>query len=616
VQFSPTAGGLRTATISIANDDSNESPYDLTLTGTGAAIPLAITQQPGSFLCCVGSTATFSGAGSGPSLTYQWQRQAAGTGDFVNVANATNTSYTTPPLTASDDGAAFRLVVSSGTTNISSNIGLLTVLATQSPTVTYEFTDGNLGGGSVYGDAAVSNDVLVLTPVAGGKDGAFLLPELVPGKRIRGFTAQFKAQITQGNGYADGFSFNWATNLPAGKYQQAEEGAGNGLSICFDTYDNSAGEGPAIDVKWNAIKIASYHTGNSFLPGESGAVDVSIRLNLDGTLDLLYNCTPIFFRLPIPGYTPLMGARFGLGARTGGTYEGHVIDDLSISLTPSDWALQFDGTNDFVEVPNAGLTMPTNEITIEFWQRVAEARKQVTFGMLPDQLTNRIVAHVPWEDGGVYWDFGNYLGDGRLAYLPTNNSVGNWTHFAFVSSRAGNYQRIYRNGVLEASDNTTMTFTRYAAALRIGGIYANEYFKGELDEFRIWSVARTTTEIQQNMYAQVNPQTNLWACWHFDDAAGNTVTDSSGNGHHGTNNNGVVWVPSSIPSPAATLSIFRAGTNVLVNWPDTASFTLESTPSLSMPSWMAVGVEPVTSNGVNTVTLPATEGDAFFRLRR
>jgi hypothetical protein len=35
VAFTPKANGLRTATVSIPNNDSNENPYDFTIQGTG-----------------------------------------------------------------------------------------------------------------------------------------------------------------------------------------------------------------------------------------------------------------------------------------------------------------------------------------------------------------------------------------------------------------------------------------------------------------------------------------------------------------------------------------------------------------------------------------------------
>jgi hexosaminidase len=45
-----------------------------------------------------------------------------------------------------------------------------------------------------------------------------------------------------------------------------------------------------------------------------------------------YRCVPIFTRLPIPGYTPLIGARFGFGSRAGAAFESHSIDDLGLQL--------------------------------------------------------------------------------------------------------------------------------------------------------------------------------------------------------------------------------------------------------------------------------------------
>ena len=42
VTFTPSATGLRTATLSIANDDSNENPYDFAIQGTGSTTLAAI----------------------------------------------------------------------------------------------------------------------------------------------------------------------------------------------------------------------------------------------------------------------------------------------------------------------------------------------------------------------------------------------------------------------------------------------------------------------------------------------------------------------------------------------------------------------------------------------
>jgi len=69
-----------------------------------------ITSHPSSQTECVGQTVTFSvSATSSCPMTYQWQLDSgAGFGD---ISGATDSSYTTPVLTAGDDGSAYRCVV-------------------------------------------------------------------------------------------------------------------------------------------------------------------------------------------------------------------------------------------------------------------------------------------------------------------------------------------------------------------------------------------------------------------------------------------------------------------------------------------------------------------------
>jgi hypothetical protein len=46
VTFSPSAPGTRTATLSLANNDANENPFNLTVSGTGVAIPEISIEEP------------------------------------------------------------------------------------------------------------------------------------------------------------------------------------------------------------------------------------------------------------------------------------------------------------------------------------------------------------------------------------------------------------------------------------------------------------------------------------------------------------------------------------------------------------------------------------------
>ncbi len=92
---------------------------------------LSVTQTPPDIIippahqtALVGQTATFSVTATGsPTLTYQWRRNG------TNIPGATNTTYTTPTLTAADNGGMYSVVVTNPFGSIASQNGDLTVLS-------------------------------------------------------------------------------------------------------------------------------------------------------------------------------------------------------------------------------------------------------------------------------------------------------------------------------------------------------------------------------------------------------------------------------------------------------------------------------------------------------
>lgn len=66
------------------------------------------------------------------------------------------------------------------------------------------------------------------------------------------------------------------------------------------------------------------------------------------------------------------------------------------------------------------------------------------------------------------------------------------------------------------------------------------------------------------------------------------------------------------------LSISRSGGSLTISWPaSSAAFVLEATVSLAVPiAWQPVGQTPVIVGPDNTVTLPASPGSKFYRLRQ
>ncbi len=177
---------------------------------------------------------------------------------------------------------------------------------------------------TLYGSAALSEGYLKLTSAITNLQGTFVVNDLDAGQSVVAFVATFKARVGGGTG-ADGFSFNFAGDLTT---DFAEEGSGSGLTVSFDTFNNGANEAPAIEVKFDGVSISNrlvnyVRTGSDF-------VDVTIRADPDGTVDVIYGTNVVFTNL-VTAYTSIAGGRFGLGARTGGSFDNHWIDDLIIN---------------------------------------------------------------------------------------------------------------------------------------------------------------------------------------------------------------------------------------------------------------------------------------------
>ena len=297
--------------------------------------PIGVLQQPQSVAACVGRTVTFSAAANPPTAGFRWQRRLPGTTNFLNIVGASASSFTTSAMKASDDGVAYRVVIITDAARVTSDEAFIAVITVKNPVWVADFNTKLPDNIAIYGDAYwdAMAGVLELNPGDFGRAGAFLTADLAPSRYVEGFTATFKARLSSNvSPPADGFSFNWATDLPNATYGVAEEGQGSGLSVAFDTFDNGFGEAPAIDVFWKKALVAHRSVPIDFLVRGNVFFDVAIRVTPTGLLDLSYGCDSVFARLPIPGFAPQRGARFGMGSRTGGLWETHGIDDLAIEV--------------------------------------------------------------------------------------------------------------------------------------------------------------------------------------------------------------------------------------------------------------------------------------------
>ncbi len=207
-------------------------------------------------------------------------------------------------------------------------------------------------------------------------------------------------------------------------------------------------------------------------------------------------------------------------------------------ITYSQNALDFDGTDDYVQTTYSGIFGASNR-TVEAWINTPFVSGQ-------EVITD-------WGSAVTGGRFTFALIDGKLrvevqgsGYTSTT-VVGNstWHHVAvtFNNSLSTKY-KLYIDGVLDGSFNiatpiNTVSGTNLRIGVRVDGA---KIFSGKIDEVRVWNVERTASQISTNRNIEFcGPQTGLVAYYKFNHgtAAGNnsgitTLIDYSGNTNNGT----------------------------------------------------------------------------------
>ena len=319
----------------VAASDPNAGPVNYQWLKDGVAIPGATAASfllPSPAVTDSGVYAVVVANDGGGTisdpLTLTVVNQPALVVDDLIVTNACDLSLASATLTGND------------TDPESDPLTLFAVSGIAPVTFTANFDDGLLPANTaLYGGASIAatggagdSGCLHLTEAAGTLAGAFVLNDLMPGHAVGGFSARFLLRIGNGSANpADGFSFNLASDLVDGTSASAEEGVGTGLSVCIDNYDNGGGEAPALDVKYQngVLGHVPFAKINS-----TRWIEMVIDLKTGGLLTVRYDGTNVCTDLPT-GFAPIQG-RFGLYARTGGEYETHWLDDLSITAYSRD----------------------------------------------------------------------------------------------------------------------------------------------------------------------------------------------------------------------------------------------------------------------------------------
>ncbi|MEC4749970.1 LamG-like jellyroll fold domain-containing protein [Methylomicrobium sp. Wu6] len=165
-------------------------------------------------------------------------------------------------------------------------------------------------------------------------------------------------------------------------------------------------------------------------------------------------------------------------------------------------ALQFNGTSNWVTVNDSASLDLSTGMTLEAWVYPLSQTDGGNTIILKEASGAEMYALYSEEDVNLpisYINNGDYSGVQGPNRLPVNT----WTHL--VATYDGQYQRLYVNGVEVDNSAQSGLIQQSTGVLRIGGNSQwGEYFKGYIDEVRIYNRALTATEINTNLATAIS----------------------------------------------------------------------------------------------------------------
>jgi hypothetical protein len=221
-----------------------------------------------------------------------------------------------------------------------------------------------------------------------------------------------------------------------------------------------------------------------------------------------------------------------------------------VSATTAGAALNFDGSNDRISVPNStSLNFGTGDFTVEAYFKSSVSQSNYSGIVVKAGTSSMVGFQLVVYGNKIAAEFGSssvMLGVSNGLVGTTTITDGNWHHLAMVVTRSQNKIELMVDGNIEASvvnsNISTMNVT-VSQPLLIGVERTSvAHINGNIDEVRLWNVARTQCEINTYKNCEISTvTTGLVANYDFNqgiDASSNStetsLTDDSGNSNNGT----------------------------------------------------------------------------------
>lgn len=219
---------------------------------------------------------------------------------------------------------------------------------------------------------------------------------------------------------------------------------------------------------------------------------------------------------------------------------GNTVEGVKVLVAPADGtqvgrSLNLDGIDDKVVMDSINWT--NQSFTFEFWAKRGDTDASTIIAHGSNTTIDNQNLNIGFNaTGNFVFGFGN----NDLITTQTYNNA-DWQHWTCVYDASTNTRYIYNNDSLVISDIPTAPYAGDGRQ-QIGTTLQNtDFFTGQLDETRIWSIARDSASVVQDYNRILNAnELGIFASYSFDEGIGYGVYDRSKTGITFNEQHGVI----------------------------------------------------------------------------
>jgi hypothetical protein len=185
-------------------------------------------------------------------------------------------------------------------------------------------------------------------------------------------------------------------------------------------------------------------------------------------------------------------------------------------------AVDFDGLDDQITGAVPQLPVGNSPYTIEAWIQPRAMGDDGIVGWGNYGVNNQANALRLYANGVHHYWWGNDLS------APVGDLTDGWHHVAVTFD--GTVRKVFVDGVVRAAANAAGHNVTTNGNFSIGKTYGTEFFDGQIDEVRIWNIARSDVEVAQYMNERlIGSEAGLVLYQRLDEGGGTITRDATAN---------------------------------------------------------------------------------------